>query len=126
VRILVVDDNQDAAESLRELLRFEGHDVLIAHTGHDALRLLDGELPRVALLDIGLPDMSGYELATRLRADPRTAAIRLIAVTGFGREPDRRRALDAGFDDHLTKPVNIDQLLQRLALVLQAPAVPAQ
>jgi signal transduction histidine kinase/ActR/RegA family two-component response regulator len=124
-RLLIVDDNQDAAETLSELLRFEGHEVVIAHNGADALRILETYQPDVALLDIGLPDMSGHELARQLRRDPRTRAIRLIALTGFGREPDRERARDAGFADHLTKPVDIDALLESLHRQLRAAAAPA-
>jgi CheY-like chemotaxis protein len=120
-----VDDNQDAAETLSELLRFEGHEVVIAHNGADALRILETYQPDVALLDIGLPDMSGHELARQLRRDPRTRGIRLIALTGFGREPDRERARDAGFADHLTKPVDIDALLESLHRQLRAAAAPA-
>jgi signal transduction histidine kinase/ActR/RegA family two-component response regulator len=124
-RILIVDDNEDAAETLSELLRFEGHEVVTAHTGVDALRIVERYRPQVALLDIGLPDISGHELAQRLRADPRTRAIRLIALTGFGREPDRERARAAGFEEHLTKPVGMEALLESLHRQLQAAAAPA-
>jgi len=125
-RLLIVDDNEDAAETLSELLRFEGHEVVTAHNGADALRILETYLPEVALLDIGLPDMSGHELARQIHRDARTRAIRLIALTGFGREPDRERARDAGFADHLTKPVDIDALLESLQRQLRATAAPAK
>jgi signal transduction histidine kinase/ActR/RegA family two-component response regulator len=124
-RIAIVDDNVDAAESLAELLRFDGHQVSTAYNGHDALQLMQAQLPQVALLDIGLPDMDGYELAARLRADPRTQPIQLVALTGFGREPDRRRALAAGFQDHLTKPVDIGALLECLAPLVDGASLPA-
>jgi CheY-like chemotaxis protein len=91
----------------------------------EAQQLMQAQLPQVALLDIGLPDMDGYELAARLRADPRTQPIRLVALTGFGREPDRRRALAAGFQDHLTKPVEIGALLECLAPLLDGASLPA-
>jgi CheY-like chemotaxis protein len=124
-RIAIVDDNQDAAESLAELLRFEGHEVAIAHNGEDALRLLQDQPAHVALLDIGLPDMDGYELAARLRADARTRTIRLVALTGYGRERDRDQAIDAGFERHLTKPVELDTLLDALASLLNGAPVAA-
>ena len=83
------------------------------------LRLLDRFTPAAAILDIGLPRMNGYELAGALRADPRTRGIVLIALTGYGRDPDRRRALDAGFDEHLVKPVEFDKLLATLDALLR-------
>ncbi len=112
--ILVVDDNDDAAQSLALVLQFEGHTVRTAGDGEQALRLLEEFVPEAAILDIGLPGMNGYELAVALRADPRTQGIVLIALTGYGRDPDRRRALDAGFDEHLVKPVEFELLLARL------------
>jgi len=124
-RLLVVDDNDDAAQSLALALRFEGHEVETAADGEAALRLLDRFTPAAAILDIGLPRMNGYELAAALRADPRTQRIVLIALTGYGRGPDRRRALDAGFDEHLVKPVEFDKLLARLAELLGRDATVA-
>jgi CheY-like chemotaxis protein/two-component sensor histidine kinase len=121
-RILVVDDNDDAAQSLATALRLEGHEVETAADGAAALRLLDRFAPAVAILDIGLPKMNGYELAGALRADPRTQGVALIALTGYGRGPDRQRALDAGFDEHLTKPVEFDHLLARLNHLLARDA----
>lgn len=105
-RVLVVDDNADAAETLAALLTLEGHEVRTAGSGPAALRLLADFHPEVAFLDIGLPGMSGYELAQRLRAEKGTAGATLVAVTGWGQNHDRRQAMDAGFDDHLTKPVD--------------------
>lgn len=105
-RVLVVDDNTDAATMLAALLTQLGHDVRTAGDGPAALSLLDGFTPDLALLDIGLPGMSGYELARRLRAREDCRDVRLVAVTGWGQPDDRRRSLDAGFDEHLTKPVD--------------------
>jgi PAS domain S-box-containing protein len=108
--ILVVDDNADAAFMLKLLLEQWGHRVRVEH---DALRALDSaaaQAPDVALLDIGLPGLDGNGLAQRLRANPATAGIALVAITGYGQELDRQRALAAGFDHHLVKPVNTDEL----------------
>jgi PAS domain S-box-containing protein len=105
-RVLVVDDNLDAAEMLAVLLTQMGHEVRTAADGPAALVLLDGFTPELAFLDIGLPGMSGYELARRLRERADGRNLRLIAVTGWGQPDDRRRSFDAGFDEHLTKPVD--------------------
>ena len=113
-RILIVDDNIDAAQTLVMVLEELGHMARFASDGSSALALLDTFVPEVAVLDIGLPGMDGYELARRLRADPRTQAIRLLALTGYGSELDRQRALAAGFDEHLIKPVSIEGLLSVL------------
>ncbi len=112
LRILVVDDNEDAAMMLADMLDAYGHDIRTAFDGPSALRIADEFRPEVAVLDIGLPVMDGYELAQRLRATPELSAVRLIAVTGYGQESDRRRSLEAGFQAHLAKPVQIDQLVQ--------------
>jgi CheY-like chemotaxis protein len=109
-RVLIADDNQDAAESLSMLLRLSGHDVLVAHTGVDALNVVREERPDVAVLDIGMPDLSGYEVARRVRLEPWGQKIILIALTGWGQENDKRRAQAAGFDHHFTKPVDPDDL----------------
>jgi len=114
-RVLLVEDNLDAAESLGELLRIWGHEVTMAHDGAAALRAVPEARPEVVLLDIGLPGMDGYEVASRLRATPGLAGLRLIAVTGYGQESDRRRARLAGFDHHLVKPVDLDRLRALLA-----------
>jgi PAS domain S-box-containing protein len=115
-RVLVVDDNVDGAETLAEMLAFSGHDTRSAFSGSEALDSAAGFDPEVLFVDIGLPDMTGYEVARRLRADPRHANVLLVAVTGWGSEEDRRRSKDAGFDAHLTKPVEpavFDDLLAR-------------
>jgi len=114
-RILVADDNRDAAESLAMLLEMAGHEVRVAHLGRAALALAQVFRPDTALLDIGMPDLSGYEVAQSLRAEPWAANIRLIALTGWGQDSDRRRALEAGFDHHLIKPVDPDQLAGLIA-----------
>jgi CheY-like chemotaxis protein len=124
-RILVVDDNDDAAQSLATALRLEGHEVATAADGAAALSLLDRFAPAVAILDIGLPKMNGYELAAALRADPRTRGIVLIALTGYGRGADHRRALAAGFDEHLVKPVEFEKLLATLDELLRRDATVA-
>ena len=116
-RVLVVDDNTDSAEMMGALLEMHGHDVRIAHDGRSALRAAEDFLPDAALLDIGLPDLDGYELARRLREDPRTRRVRLIAVTGWGQDGDRARAQDAGFDAHLTKPADPDVVLAAVGAV---------
>jgi signal transduction histidine kinase/CheY-like chemotaxis protein len=113
-RIMVVDDNMDAAETLAQMLDIAGYEVRTAADGDLALALLDTFVPALAILDIGLPGMSGYELARRLRADPRVPHLRLIALTGYGREPDRSRALAASFQEHLVKPVQPQRLLEAI------------
>jgi CheY-like chemotaxis protein len=110
VRVLVVDDNVDAAITLRDLLDALGHESAIAHDGVAALELADSFRPTVAVLDIGLPVMDGYELARRLREQLGPEKLRLIAVTGYGQDADRARATEAGFDHHLIKPIAFDAL----------------
>jgi CheY-like chemotaxis protein len=104
-RILVVDDNVDAAQSLAMLLRFDGQQVWVAHDGPSGLKLATECQPEVAILDIGMPGMDGYDLARRLRQCPGGDGLLLIALTGWGQEADRCRSHEAGFDHHLTKPV---------------------
>jgi signal transduction histidine kinase/CheY-like chemotaxis protein len=103
-RVLVVDDNTDSAEMMAALLEMHGHTVWVAHDAHGALALANEVSPEVALLDIGLPGLDGYELARRLRQSDATRRARLVAVTGWGQDGDRAKARDAGFDAHLTKP----------------------
>ncbi len=122
LRVLVVDDNADAAESLAMLLRLWGHDVAVAQDGPAALRTAAARPPEVALLDIGLPGMDGYELARLLRQQPGPGRAVLVALTGWGQEEDRRRAREAGFDHHLVKPVDLSALQGLLAQAeLQRP-----
>lgn len=113
-RILIVDDNADAAESLAVLLGLQGHETRVALSGHEALQHAQAFRPDIALLDLGLPTMDGYELATRLRALPQLRGIRLVALTGYGRSEDRERTQAAGFDDHLVKPVDLGALTRAL------------
>lgn len=119
-RLLVVDDNREAADVLVSALRELGAEAEAAYDGPTALSIAAGFRPSVALLDLGLPVMDGFELARRLRA--RSRRIRLIAVTGYGQESDRRRALESGFDEHFVKPVEFDRLVD--ALVSTAPPIP--
>jgi len=109
-RVLVVDDNCDAAESLGMLLELENCRVSVAYDGVRALELLDSFKPDIALLDIGMPGMDGYELARRIRATQFGRSLVLVALTGWGQADDKKRAADAGFDEHLTKPVDPDML----------------
>jgi signal transduction histidine kinase/CheY-like chemotaxis protein len=109
-RVLVVDDNQDAAEMLAMALELLDCEVVVAHSGAQALERIASADPTVVLLDIGLPDMTGYELAGRLRQLPGGSVMTLIATTGWGQQKDRERAFDAGFDHHLTKPIDFELL----------------
>jgi CheY-like chemotaxis protein len=109
-RVLVVDDNADAAEMLGQLLGMMGHEVRMATDPLSALDAAAGFIPEVVVLDIGLPEIDGYELAGRLRSLPGLATSRLIALTGYGQERDRERSRAAGFHEHLVKPVDIDRL----------------
>ncbi|MBA4015672.1 MAG: hypothetical protein C0483_00645 [Pirellula sp.] len=110
-RILVVDDNPGSTQIMALLLRkFWGHTVEVAHDGHAALRVAEQVTPEIVLLDIGLPGLDGYEVATRLRAAPATSGALLVALTGFSSDGDRRKAHDAGFDEHLTKPAGAAEL----------------
>jgi CheY-like chemotaxis protein/anti-sigma regulatory factor (Ser/Thr protein kinase) len=116
-RILVADDNRDAADSLAEMLRLGGHEVHAAHDGLEAVEAAGWFRPEVAVLDIGMPRLNGYEAARRIREQPWGRAMTLVALTGWGQEEDRRRAAEAGFDHHLTKPVDpaaLDTLLAAL------------
>jgi DNA-binding response OmpR family regulator len=109
-RILVVDDNEDAANSLATLLEVMGYAVRIAYDGPEGIEAADEFHPAVALLDIGLPKLSGYDIAKHMRVK-RGEQVLLVAITGWGQEEDRRRANEAGFDHHFTKPADFDVLL---------------
>lgn len=113
-RVLVVDDNVDAAKSLGMLLELAGQEVSIAHDGHDGIQKARHFQPELVLLDIGMPGMDGYEVCRRLRQDALTRDSTLIAVTGWGLDEDRQRALQEGFDRHLVKPVQLNTLVQLL------------
>lgn len=114
-RILVVDDNIDAADTLVMALELHGHIVRAAYGASDALAQAKDFQPSLILLDIGLPDMNGYEVARRIRAEPWGTTITLVAATGWSQEADRQRAHDAGFDDHLVKPIEFARLMELLA-----------
>jgi PAS domain S-box-containing protein len=110
LRILLVEDHPDSAASLSRVLRLWGHAVRVAHDGPDALREVSEDRPEVVLLDIGLPGMDGYQVASRLRALPDSASTVLVALTGYGQDDDRKRSRQAGFDHHLVKPINPSEL----------------
>ncbi|GGY09458.1 response regulator [Massilia dura] len=113
-RILIVDDNCDAAELLAELVRLCGHEVSVAFSGYSALQTVDLFRPDVILLDIGMPGMSGYDVAIALRARPEFAALRIIALTAWGDAEARARTAASGFNLHLTKPAPLPALLGAL------------
>jgi PAS domain S-box-containing protein len=114
-RLLIVDDNRDAADSLALLMELEGHEVSAVYTAQAALEQARTLVPSVVLLDIGLPEMDGYEVARRMRAMPELRGVKLVAVTGYGQPEDRKRTRDAGFDDHLTKPVDLSDVERTIA-----------
>jgi len=119
LRVLVVDDNVDAAALLGDLLRCLGHEPVIVHDGPAALAAVDRDPPQLAILDIGLPGMDGYELARRLREHPNLAGVAVVALTGYGQPSDRQRTRDAGFAEHLVKPIDLqrlDELVGRFTL----------
>jgi signal transduction histidine kinase/DNA-binding response OmpR family regulator len=113
-RVLIVDDNADSARSLARLLQISGHDVSMAHDGPTALHQFESVDPEFVLLDIGLPGMDGYEVARTIRERADSTRTVLVALTGYGREEDRRRSREAGFDHHLVKPVEFDTVLSLL------------
>ena len=112
--VLVVDDNADAADALGSLLRAWGYEVTVAHDGPAALAALQDALPDIALLDIGMPAMDGYELAAHLRFQPGCADLPIVAITGSGGADDMRRSRAKGFSAHLVKPVSLASLLTLL------------
>src|SRR5262249_13471177 len=123
-RILVVDDNRSNATSLGVLLRALGQDVEMAYDGPAALELVRRRRPDLVLLDIGLPGMDGYEVARRCREDEGLRRIMLVAMTGYGKEEDRRRSQEAGFNAHLVKPVDLEDL--EMLLTRPAPLGPGR
>ena len=114
LRLLLVDDNKDVVNMLAMLLRRVGHEVQIAHDGPAAIEAARQHKPEVVLLDIGLPGMSGYEVAEKLRSEKDLNHFRLIAMTGYGQDEDVNRAKRSGFDDHLLKPVRLESIQQAL------------
>ena len=117
VRILVVDDNRDSAESLSLLLETLGNDVRTAHDGLEAVELAKEQQPELVLLDLGLPSLNGYDVAREIRRQPWGKSTVLVALTGWGQEEDRRRSAEAGFDHHLVKPVDTVRLRSILASI---------
>lgn len=113
-RVLVVDDNEDTAQSLAMLLDVMGYEVRTAHDGLAAVQLADDFLPRVALLDIGLPHLSGYDVARHIRAHQGDDVL-LVAITGWGTAEDVKRSMDAGFNHHFTKPADPERLKEIIA-----------
>jgi signal transduction histidine kinase/CheY-like chemotaxis protein len=130
LRVLVVDDNMDAAQSSAMLLKASGHDVRTAYDGPTALEAALDYRPNVVLLDIGLPRMDGYEVAKKMRQNPVLQNLTLVAMTGYGQESDRQRSLEAGFDHHLLKPADFGKVQQILATVSEkagrTPQIPPQ
>jgi CheY-like chemotaxis protein len=114
-RVLVVDDNRDGADLMAALLQKDGHEVAAVYSSREALDLVHRFKPEIVLLDIGLPEIDGYELARRIHADPTLQPVKLIAITGYGQEEDKARAFSAGFSAHLLKPVEFARLRQLLA-----------
>jgi CheY-like chemotaxis protein len=121
LRVLVVDDNADAAEALAMLLKVTGHKTRLAHTGLAALQEAEAFQPNVVLLDIGLPQLNGYEVARRMRQHPTLKNTVLVALTGYGQESDRQLSKEAGFDHHLVKPADFGNLKKILASVSEKP-----
>src|SRR5262245_14519817 len=115
MRVLIIEDNHDAARTLQLLLRLYGHEARVAGGGRAGLATARDWHPDVLLCDLGLPELDGFQVASALRRDPATADIRMIAITGYGRPEDRRRSGEAGFELHLTKPVDPSVLQQLLS-----------
>jgi CheY-like chemotaxis protein len=110
MKILVADDNRDAAATLGMILELGNHEVSVAHDGHEALKAARAACPEAVILDIGMPGMCGDEVARQIRSESWGADVLMVAVTGWGQAEDKARAAAAGFDHHLTKPVDIDRL----------------
>lgn len=115
-RVLIADDNRDAADSLAVLARMEGHEVTVVYDGEEALTTINTTKPQIAVLDIGMPRLSGYEIARQVRGGPLGTQVTLIAVTGWGQHKDKQQALAAGFNHHLTKPVEAERLMELFRL----------
>lgn len=122
MKIVIADDNHDSADSMSMLLEAGGHEVHVAYDGAEAVETAERTRPDVVLLDIGMPKMNGFECARAIRSRPWASVTLLIALTGWGQEEDKRRALEAGFDLHLTKPVDPATLESVLTKPGAAPA----
>jgi len=121
LKILVADDSQDGADSLAFLLKAAGHEVVTAYDGRSAIQLAEQHRPDAVLLDIGMPEVSGYDVARAIRREAWGRPMRLIALTGWGQAEHRRRSIEVGFDDHLVKPVELDLLENVLQLGTPSP-----
>ena len=124
IRVLVVDDNVDAADILSEFLKLAGYQTRVAYDGRSAVEMAEMLEPAVVLLDLGLPHLNGFEVARRLRSLPWGGSACLIALTGWGQEEDLRRSREAGFDEHLTKPVDPERLLARIIMLTRGRRMP--
>ncbi len=122
MKVLVADDNRDAAISLGTLLELSNYEVLIAHDGEEALRMARDAMPEAMILDIGMPLITGDQVARAVRGEPWGAHVLMVAVTGWGQPEDKERASAAGFDHHLTKPVDLDQMEKLLGDFARAAA----
>lgn len=118
-RILVVEDEQANLATIRDLLNFEGYEVLEARNGRDGVEVATANKPDIILLDMRMPEMDGYEVARQLKAGPETKEIPIIALTGNAMDEQRREAMDAGCDDFIAKPVDFDNLLDRITVALK-------
>jgi CheY-like chemotaxis protein len=121
MKILIADDNRDAAQSLGTLLELSNHEVLIAHDGEEALRIARRAMPDAMILDIGMPRITGDQVARALRSEPWGGKVLMIAVTGWGEPQDKASAAAAGFDHHLTKPIDIDAIEKLLGEFVPPP-----
>jgi CheY-like chemotaxis protein len=122
--VLIVDDNEDTTETAALLFGARDHEIRVAHTGPEALQVAPDFEPEVILLDIGLPEIDGYEVARRLRQDPRFKGTLMIAVSGYGSNADQQLSREAGFDEHLTKPVDLERLNRLLSEKVGLPSRP--
>ena len=116
MRVVVIEDHKDTADLMNEILRDAGHEVRVAHSGHDGVSAALALPAEVVLCDVGLPDIDGYEVARRLRAATATACARLVALTGYDGEDEERKARAAGFDRHVVKPIDpfqLEKIIQR-------------
>jgi two-component system, chemotaxis family, CheB/CheR fusion protein len=121
-RVLVIEDNIDSANLLRVVLEMNGHEVYIAHNGHDGIKYADEQRPDVIICDIGLPGMDGYEVARTLRANDSLKDTIMIALTGYTRKEDIAHAASAGFNEHLAKPVKLDRIRELVGGPANPPA----
>jgi CheY-like chemotaxis protein len=119
MRVVIVDDNEDTTETTALLLTAWKHEIRVAHTGSEALQVASEFQPEVILLDIGLPEIDGYDVARRLRQDPRFKNTLIIAVSGYGSSSDQQLLREAGFDEHLVKPVDLERLSRDLSEKLE-------